>query len=264
MIGPFERLGHGAVIVFDKGQYFAFQFVARGKVATFEHLAHQNAEPNLHLVHPGSVLGGVVKDDLVGRIAQKSRPRGFGFQDAAFALDAQIIGNAGFGSDIAHQTLGEMGVEVVADVVPFADFGFSGRPALYMREEVLFSPCRLGGDGGHLASGYIEVEGEGQRAMADVFELAPFDLARLQRQARVFAFQGLHAGHLIQAFDAFALFCQGWRLTIQRIDIIDFVLKLVVMLGGEPVTVQMRFDLGIFLKDVPRGGVRWTRLYLAG
>jgi hypothetical protein len=205
-----------------------------------------------------------VKDDLVGRIAQKSCPRGFGFQDAAFALDAQILRKAGFGSDIAHQTLGEMGIEVVADIVPLADCGFSGRPALNMREEVLFSTSGLSGDSGYLARGDIEIEGEGQRPMADVFELTPFDLARLQGQSRVFAFQGLHAGHFIQAFDALALFCQGWCLVIQRIDVMNFILKLVVMFGGEPVTVQMRFDLGIFLKVAPRGGVRWTPQYLVG
>jgi hypothetical protein len=205
-----------------------------------------------------------VKDDLVGRITQEGCPCGFGFQDAAFALDTQIFGNTGFGRDVAYQTLGEMGIEIVADIMPLADCGFSGRPALNMREKVLFSTGGLGCDGSYLARGDIEIEGEGQRTMADVFELTPLNLARLQGQTGVFAFQGLYAGHFIQAFDTLALFCQGWRLVIQRIDVMDFVLKLAVMLGGEPVTVQVRFDLGIFLKDVPRGGVRWTPQYLVG
>lgn len=176
----------------------------------------------------------------------------------------KVFSDTGFGRDVAHQTLGEMGVEIIADIVPLADCGFSSSAALNMREKVLCGPGGLGCDGSYLARGDIEIEGEGQRTMTDVFELTPFDLARLQGQTGVFAFQGLHAGHFIQAFDALALFCQGWRAVIQCIDVMDFVLKLGIMLGGEPVTVQVRFDLGLFLKVAPRGGVRWTRQYLAG
>jgi hypothetical protein len=264
LIGPFERLGHGAVIVFDKRQHFAFQLVARGEVAAFEHLAHQNAEPDFHLIHPGGVLGGVMENDLVGGVTQEGRPRGFGLQDAGFAFDAQIFGNPGFGSDITYQTLGEMGIEIITDVVPFADGRFGADTALNMREKILFGARRLSGNGGNLPRSDVEIEGEGQRTVADVFELPAFDLARLHGQPGVFPFQGLHAGHLIQTLDAFTLFGQGWRLAIERIDVINFVLKFGIMLRGEPIAVQMRLDLGIFLKVSPRGAERSFRQCLGG
>ena len=52
------------------------------KVPTLEQFAHQNAQPDLDLIHPGSVLGRVVEDELVCRIMQKSSTRGHRLQDA--------------------------------------------------------------------------------------------------------------------------------------------------------------------------------------
>jgi len=56
LIGPAKRLCHRSVEIRDKGQHFGLESSDRGKGAAFEQLAGQNAEPNLNLVHPGSVL----------------------------------------------------------------------------------------------------------------------------------------------------------------------------------------------------------------
>lgn len=48
-----------------------------------------------------------------------------------------------------------------------------------MREEILFGARRLRGDGGDLPRSYVEIEGEGQRPVTDVFEFPAFNPARL-------------------------------------------------------------------------------------
>ena len=66
LIGPTKRLRHRAVKVLDKGQHFGLEIGNRDEDAAFEQFASENAEPKLNLVHPGSVLGGVVKDKAMG------------------------------------------------------------------------------------------------------------------------------------------------------------------------------------------------------
>jgi len=78
LIRPLERFCHPeraqgvrAVVVFDKGQNLAFQILHRNKVASFQNFSNQDAEPNFDLVHPGGVLGGVMKNNAVSWVAQK-------------------------------------------------------------------------------------------------------------------------------------------------------------------------------------------------
>jgi len=81
---------HGTVVIFDKGQHFAFQVLHRSEVATFQDFSNQDTEPNFDLVHPGSMFGCVMKDNPMGWVAQESSPRSFGLQDTRFAFHAQI------------------------------------------------------------------------------------------------------------------------------------------------------------------------------
>lgn len=53
----------GAVVIFDEGQNLAFHALNRGEIASFQDFANQDVKPNLDLVHPGSMLGGVVKNN---------------------------------------------------------------------------------------------------------------------------------------------------------------------------------------------------------
>ena len=90
LVGPLERFSHGAIVIFDKGQHFAFQVLDRSEVTTFDDFSNQDAEPDFDLVHPGSMFGRVMKDNPVGWVTQKSSPRSLGLQDPRFAFHTQI------------------------------------------------------------------------------------------------------------------------------------------------------------------------------
>ncbi len=72
MIGPLERMGHRLMIVDEKRENLLLKVLQRAKVAALKQLARQNAEPDFDLVHPGSMLGGVIQDDPMRGIMQKS------------------------------------------------------------------------------------------------------------------------------------------------------------------------------------------------
>ena len=91
LMRPLERLGHRVVIIVDERQDFGLEVLDGKKRAPFEQLAHQNAEPDFDLIHPRTVLGGVMEHDLVGRITQKGSTAGHGGQNPAFAFDAQLL-----------------------------------------------------------------------------------------------------------------------------------------------------------------------------
>jgi hypothetical protein len=75
----------------------------------------------------------------------------------------------------------------------------------------------------------------------------------------MFAFQSLHSGHFIIADHFFILFGQIWGLLIDRIDVIHFFIKLVVIARGQPVADLVWLNIRFFLKDVPRGGAKLCR-----
>src|SRR6266436_4351980 len=58
---------------------------SREKIAALKQLAHQNTEPDFHLVHPGRMLGSVIEHHLMGRVMQKGRAAFHRLQDAALA-----------------------------------------------------------------------------------------------------------------------------------------------------------------------------------
>lgn len=88
LISPFEGFSHCAVVVLNKSQDLSFQFLGGSKVALFDHLTNQDTEPDFYLVHSGSMLRRVMKDNAVCWIAQEFSARGFGFENATFAFHA--------------------------------------------------------------------------------------------------------------------------------------------------------------------------------
>src|SRR4030067_3823727 len=102
LIGPTERLCHRAIEVVNKSQHFRLQVSSRGESTAFEQLTSQNAEPNLDLVHPGSVFRRIVKDKAMGRIRQKSGAALHRGQNAGFAFDAQVKIQLRLVSPVAH------------------------------------------------------------------------------------------------------------------------------------------------------------------
>jgi len=97
--------------------------------------------------------------------------------------------------------------------------------------------------------------------VADVLELAPFHLARLQRQAWRGAFQRLDAGHLVRADGALPSCHARGGLAIGGTHIGDLVITLFWRLVGggcQPVPNQVRFEIGFF--EQPPGVPRRDRL----
>lgn len=178
LVGPFEGFGHRTIVIFDESQDLAFQVLHRSEIAAFEHFSNQDAEPNLDLVHPGSMFGGVMKDNAMGGIAQKSSSGSLGFQNTRFALHPQIDRQVGFCCDIAHQRCRQVRVEIVTDKVPFSCQRVGSYPALDMLHKILFIASLVGGAGHQDAVGHVKVAGKRQRTMPLVFKLTPFDFPR--------------------------------------------------------------------------------------
>jgi hypothetical protein len=68
------------------------------------------------------------------------------------------------------------------------------------------------------------------------------------------AFQGLNPGQLIVTDDPLPLLSQLLGPLIQPIDVAIFFSKLLIPVASQPIADQMGFEIGLFLKDVRRGG----------
>ena len=67
-------------------------------------------------------------------------------------------------------------------------------------------------------------------------------------------FQGLDPGQFIVTDDPLTLFGQFLGLVIETIEVAVQLSKLLISGGGQPIADQMGFEIGLFLKDVRRGG----------
>ena len=176
LVSPPKGFGHRTVVILDESQDLAFQLVHGSEIAAFEHFSDQNAEPNLDLVHPGSMFGGVMKDNAMGGITQKGGSGSLGFQDSRFTFDPQIEGQIGFFRNIAHQGCRQVRIEIITDKVPFSCQRVGSYPALDMLHKILFIACLVGSACHQDAVGHVKITGKRQRAMPLVFELASFYL----------------------------------------------------------------------------------------
>ena len=138
-----------------------------------------------------------------------------------------------------------MGIEVVADDAPRCRRSSRGEQVFHEPDEVLFG-AGIADRATDLAGGDIERRDQGFRAMADVFELPPFDVARLHWQTFRGPFQGLDAGHLVNRNSPAALFGQSGGRLIDRADIGALLVKVRIGFWRQPVTAEMRLDTGLF------------------
>lgn len=80
----------------------------------------------------------------------------------------------------------------------------------------------------------------------------------------MFPFQGLHPGQFIIADHFFILCGQVGCLFIKMVDGAAFFIKYCFRVAAsEPVADLVRLKIRFFLRDVPRGGAKWSRRYLA-
>ena len=167
-----------------------------------------------------------------------------------FPFSPKLIVDAAELCEQADHTLGHVGVEVIAHHLP------PRRPRL--RSEQIVQERHEIGLGAAVADGADDLAGsdvkrryQGFCAMADIFELPPFDMPGLHRQAWGGAFQRLDTGHLVDRNGLPALFggCGGGL--IDRADVGTFGVEFRIRLRRQPVTVAMRLEIGLFFKNRP-------------
>ena len=84
--------------------------------------------------------------------------------------------------------------QIVQDDVPFDGRRIAGNQALEMRQRILLGACGPPGWFDDVSCDDIEIDEPGERAMPDIFELTPQNMACLHGQVRMFALQRLYAG----------------------------------------------------------------------
>lgn len=168
-------------------------------------------------------------------IREKGRAAGHGGQDAALAFDAQLFFDARQPCHPADQGLRLMGVQLVTDDMPADRFGLSRHDRLQMREEIGFGAGWPTSGCQQLATYDIAAEDEGARAMPHILKFPPLNFARCQRQARVLAFECLHARQLIGTHGPFSLLSSRYGLCIHGAGGFDLFVTLRVFRRRQPI-----------------------------
>lgn len=153
-----------------------------------------------------------------------------------------------------------MGVELVTDNVPADGLWSGGDHVLQVCQKI---GLRAGGStrgGDHLAGDDIAAQEKAAPAMADRLAFAPLHVARGQGQARVFALEGLHAGHFIVTSRLFPLLCQSGGLLIQRAHGLHCFLAVRILWGPQPRADQMRLEIVVFNKPAAWRGEIWATM----
>src|SRR5271169_5497793 len=182
-------------------------------------------------------------------LAQKRFAGCLGRKDSGLALDAEVAVEGTMPRNEANHGLGEVDVEVVADDIPPCIGCGAAQQIVEESGEILLGP----GVADHcadLASGDIKTGDQGLSAVAAIFELASLDFARLHRQSRRGALQGLNASHLVDRYRAMSVVGTG-RGLVNLTDVGAFGVKGRIGFWRQPVTKAMRFEVGLFFKKRP-------------
>jgi hypothetical protein len=124
-----------------------------------------------------------------------------------------------------------VGVEVVADHVPRCRRRRRGEQSIQERHEIRLGAAVADG-AADLACRDIERGDQGFRAMSDVLELSPFDVAGLHRQVRGSTLQRLDTGHLVDRNGLPTLFGSRSRGLIHCANVGAFGVERGIRLGG--------------------------------
>lgn len=164
---------------------------------------------------------------------QKRRTAFHRLQNAVFTFDSQCVFIDPFTRcDPAYQCFGLMGIQVIHHQMPFARCWVTLYETLEVGQAVLLHTGRSPRGGDHLPADYIKVDESGQRPMPDVLKLAAQHMARLHRQVRMFALQGLHRRQLIHADGALTLLGSRTRTPVHLAALDNFLIALGVRLFG--------------------------------
>ena len=119
-IGPLKRFGHGLIEVVDEIKDLLFQVIYGGETGAFEQASRQDTKPDLDLIEPRSMLGGIDESDAMRRIGQECGSGRLRLEDARAPLFPQVLVQVTHVNHQRHQRFGLMGVEVIHDEDPGA------------------------------------------------------------------------------------------------------------------------------------------------
>lgn len=144
-----------------------------------------------------------------------------------------------------------MRVEIVHHQMPLRSRRTLREQPFEIASKILFR-AGLSEVGEHGSGGHIETGNYGLRTVANVLEFPAFHPAGAHRKGWGSAFDGLNASHLIDR-DRLDAGCGAFdRKPIGLADILTFFLEMLILLGRQPATHAVRFQIGIFLKSARR------------
>src|SRR6266545_3912452 len=197
-IGPAKRLAEDVVEVLDEIEHARSQIFKRSKAGTLEKAASQDGEPDLDLVEPRAVAGGIDESNSVGGVLQEGLTRLLRLEDALLALEAELLLDAAAFGDQLNQRGGSVGIELVGHEDPWR-VGIGVDSPRDVGGEIRLGSSRPNRGADDHACHDVEVRDQTQGAVSDVLELDALDEARPNRLRFMQTFEGLHAGLLVSA-----------------------------------------------------------------
>ncbi len=227
----------------NKRQNLCGQVGFRDKGPAFEQLSYQNAQPDFDLIQPRTMARRIMHDDWVARIGQKRRSTRLCMEDSTAALDPQIIRDPRSRGHVPHQGFRTVSIQVVDHEMPLRHRRVARNDPVDVGQKIGFGAGRPQRRGHDLPGGNVPTQHGRHRAMADVLELTPLDHARRQRQARMFALQGLDPRQFIAADHRDALRRQRRCVRVQLADIRDLRVEIRISARGQPIADLVGFKI---------------------
>lgn len=254
---PLEWLGR-LVEVRDERQDTRTQIVDGREAAAPNDPAYQNAEPHFDLIEPGCMRRRVHKLNAVGGVIQPHlaidhtdkptlcRPLG------DLGSQATVLGHE------VHQSHGLMNIQLVDDKHP-TRIRIGRNRCPHMFYEIYRCTRRSKRSLTNLACRDLKADHGAQRAMSDVFKLAPLDEAWAHRLGRRFALQGLDPRQLVGAHDMHSERMEEGRVGIQGTNGLNVFGKGdgIRLSRVQPVPTVMGLELGLSLRTARLSGLKW-------
>jgi len=250
-VSPPKGLREYGVEVVDELLQPCSQISDRLERRSFQRPSDQNAEPNLHLIHPRCVTRGVHETNPVSRVFEELPSSRHRLENAGAPFDAQISVDAAPLSNEPDKRLRLVRIELIEHDDP-ARVGVrvDGMPDVFGK--VRLSPSRADGRGDGLAGRHKEARDQAQRAVAYILEFTAFDQPRPGRFRRMEPFARLDPGLLVHTHDVCTGFVQGRGVRVRLANRPDVVLELLRILelvpGRQPVLALVRSDRVFFRK----------------
>jgi hypothetical protein len=228
-------MGQALIIVLDERDDLVIQVIYGTEVASANHFAGQGAEPDLHLIQPGRMRRGEVKDETFAGLREEGPP----------------LGACGHGRQRTPAQLGDgpaccfvpMSVEIVKNEVDPLGFAIMAADRFNEIREDLRRPV-IGEMSVNLSGGDFQTGGQTAGAVTDVLVFDSFEASGPRRFVRIPTLERLDAGLLVDTENDLTSFGQSLGLQVKVDD--RQHLRLEVGIGAmQPVVPALRFDRGL-------------------